>query len=684
MIKRKPHGDIDSLKFGAPADNDIAGILPEDDNNNDDDKIDIQPLAAIYWDMPDNTPSIEGLKGVNLIAELVKRLPGKPGVYRMLDANGDVLYVGKARNLKKRVANYTHPDRQTNRIARMISATCNMEFVVTRTETEALLLEANLIKRLRPRFNVLLRDDKSFPYIIITVNHRAPGIFKHRGARTQKGNYFGPFASAIAVNRTINSLQRAFLLRTCTDSVFETRSRPCLLYQIKRCSGPCTNEISNDDYALLVEEAKAFLSGKSQRVKDQMAASMLSASDTRDFERAALYRDRLAALSHVQTHQGINPQTIDEADTFAIYQDGGLTSIQVFFFRTGQNWGNRAYFPKADPGLPAPEVLEAFIAQFYDNKPVPKLILLSDEITEHALLTKALSLKASRKIQIITPKRGEKKELVQHALTNAREALGRRLAETSSQEKLLEGLAKTFSLPRKPQRIEVYDNSHIMGTNSVGGMIVAGPEGFVKNQYRKFNIRSTDITPGDDYGMMREVIERRFSRLVKEYGLPEQTESVSEDDDILPPWPDIILIDGGKGQMNVVCEVLKEMAIEQFVTVIGVAKSVDRDAGRERFFVEGKAPFLLPPRDPVLYFIQRLRDEAHRFAIGSHRTRRKKEMVKNPLDEIEGIGPKRKRALLNYFGTAYAISRAAVEDLMKVKGISQAMAQAIHDHFNER
>lgn len=684
MIKRKPHGDIDSLKFGAPADNDIAGILPEDDNNNDDDKIDIQPLAAIYWDMPDNTPNIKGLKGVNLIAELVKRLPGKPGVYRMLDANGDVLYVGKARNLKKRVTNYTHPDRQTNRIARMISATCNMEFVVTRTETEALLLEANLIKRLRPRFNVLLRDDKSFPYIIITANHRAPGIFKHRGARTQKGNYFGPFASAIAVNRTINSLQRAFLLRTCTDSVFETRSRPCLLYQIKRCSGPCTNEIGNDDYALLVEEAKAFLSGKSQRVKDQMAASMLSASDTRDFERAALYRDRLAALSHVQTHQGINPQTIDEADTFAIYQDGGLTSIQVFFFRTGQNWGNRAYFPKADSGLPASEVLEAFIAQFYDNKPVPKLILLSDKITEHALLTKALSLKANRKVQIIIPKRGEKKELVQHALTNAREALGRRLAETSSQAKLLEGLAKTFSLPRKPQRVEVYDNSHIMGTNSVGGMIVAGPEGFVKNQYRKFNIRSTDITPGDDYGMMREVIQRRFSRLVKEYGLPEQTENVSEDDDILPPWPDIILIDGGKGQMNVVREVLKEMAIEQFVTVIGIAKGVDRDAGRERFFVEGKAPFSLPPRDPVLYFIQRLRDEAHRFAIGSHRTRRKKEMVKNPLDEIEGIGPKRKRALLNYFGTAYAISRAAVEDLMKVKGISQAMAQAIHDHFNER
>jgi len=684
MTKQKSHGDIDSLKTREMADNDIAGFLPERDDNRDNDKTDPQPATIIEWDSPDHDRNSKNIKKTNLITEFVKHLPGKPGVYRMLDENDDVLYIGKARNLKKRVANYTRPERNTNRIARMIRATANMEFVVTRTETEALLLEANLIKRLRPRFNVLLRDDKSFPYIIIAGNHRAPGIFKHRGARTRKGDYFGPFASAGAVNRTINSLQRAFLLRSCTDSVFETRSRPCLLYQIKRCSGPCTDEISHEDYALLVEETKAFLSGKSQSVKDYIARAMHEAADKMDFERAAIYRDRLAALSHVQTHQGINPQTIDEADVFAIYQDGGLISIQVFFFRTGQNWGNRAYFPAADPSLPVSEVLGAFLAQFYDNKPVPRLILLSDEIEECALLTKALNSKTDHKVQIIIPQRGEKRELVQHVLTNAREALGRRLAETSSQTKLLEGFAHIFSLPRKPQRIEVYDNSHIMGTNAVGGMIVAGPAGFVKNQYRKFNIRSTTIMPGDDYGMMREVMERRFSRLVKEHTWPEQPEEMQEGSDTLPAWPDVILIDGGQGQMKVVRDVLKEMGIDHLVTAIGVAKGVDRDAGRERFFVAGRSSFSLPPRDPVLYFIQRLRDEAHRFAIGSHRTRRKKEMVKNPLDEINGIGPKRKRALLSHFGTAKAISGAAIEDLMQVKGISQSMAQSIHDHFNER
>jgi len=684
MTKQKSHGDIDSLKTREMADNDIAGFLPERDDNRDNDKTDPQPATIIEWDSPDHDRNSKNIKKTNLITEFVKHLPGKPGVYRMLDENDDVLYIGKARNLKKRVANYTRPERNTNRIARMIRATANMEFVVTRTETEALLLEANLIKRLRPRFNVLLRDDKSFPYIIIAGNHRAPGIFKHRGARTRKGDYFGPFASAGAVNRTINSLQRAFLLRSCTDSVFETRSRPCLLYQIKRCSGPCTDEISHEDYALLVEETKAFLSGKSQSVKDYIARAMHEAADKMDFERAAIYRDRLAALSHVQTHQGINPQTIDEADVFAIYQDGGLISIQVFFFRTGQNWGNRAYFPAADPSLPVSEVLGAFLAQFYDNKPVPRLILLSDEIEECALLTKALNSKTDHKVQIIIPQRGEKRELVQHVLINAREALGRRLAETSSQTKLLEGFAHIFSLPRKPQRIEVYDNSHIMGTNAVGGMIVAGPAGFVKNQYRKFNIRSTTIMPGDDYGMMREVMERRFSRLVKEHTWPEQPEEMQEGSDTLPAWPDVILIDGGQGQMKVVRDVLKEMGIDHLVTAIGVAKGVDRDAGRERFFVAGRSSFSLPPRDPVLYFIQRLRDEAHRFAIGSHRTRRKKEMVKNPLDEINGIGPKRKRALLSHFGTAKAISGAAIEDLMQVKGISQSMAQSIHDHFNER
>ncbi|RCL04041.1 MAG: excinuclease ABC subunit C [Candidatus Tokpelaia sp. JSC189] len=674
MIKQKSYDNIDYLEYGDSAESDIAGTLPNDDD------ISIKPLTVIDWNMPSNIPSV---KGVELIAEFVKRLPDKPGVYRMLGENSDVLYVGKAQNLKKRVANYTHPERQINRIARMISATCNMEFIVTSTETEALLLESNLIKRLRPRFNILLRDDKSFPYITITRNHWAPGIFKHRGAHIRKGDYFGPFASAMAVNRTINSLQRAFLLRICKDSVFETRSRPCLLYQIKRCSGPCTNEISNSDYALLVEEAKAFLSGKSQKVKEQIAASMLAASEAMDFECAALYRDRLAALSHVQTHQEINPQTIDEADIFAICQEEGLTSIQVFFFRTGQNWGNHAYFPKVDPSLPVPEVLKAFLAQFYDNKPLPKLILLSHEIAEHSLLIKALSLKANHKVQIITPRCGEKKELIKHALTNARESLGRKLAEISSQAKLLEGLAKTFALPHKSQRIEVYDNSHIMGTNSVGAMIVAGSKGFVKSQYRKFNIRSTEITPGDDCGMMREVIERRFSRLVKECGLPRQTKN-TEDNDTFPSWPDIILIDGGKGQINTVDEVLKKMGIQHFVTVIGIAKGINRNAGREHFFIEGKLPFFLSPRDPVLYFIQRLRDEAHRFAIGAHRTRRKKEMIKNLLDEIEGVGPKRKQALLNHFGTAHTISRAAVEDLMKIKGISQAIAQTIQNHFNER
>ncbi|CDL76102.1 uvrC [Brucella canis str. Oliveri] len=611
----------------------------------------------------------------------MKRLPNNPGVYRMFNSDGDVLYVGKARNLKKRVSNYARGIGHSNRITRMIRETVTMEFVVTRTETEALLLEANLIKRLRPRFNVLMRDDKSFPYILLTGGHRAPGIFKHRGARSRKGDYFGPFASAGAVGRTINALQRAFLLRTCTDSVFETRTRPCLLYQIKRCSAPCTYEISDEDYAGLVAEAKAFLSGKSQSVKDHLAAAMQAASADLDFEHAAVYRDRLAALSHVQSHQGINPQTVEEADVFAIHQEGGMTCIQVFFFRTGQNWGNRAYFPKADSSLGPAEVLGAFLSQFYDDKPCPKLVLLSETVEEQFLITEALSTRAGHKVQVSVPQRGEKKELVQHALTNAREALGRRLAETSSQARLLQGLAETFGLPRAPRRIEVYDNSHIMGTNAVGGMIVAGPEGFVKNQYRKFNIRSTDITPGDDFGMMREVIERRFSRLVKEHGTPA---GEVENPDAFPAWPDVILIDGGQGQVGAVRQILGEMGISDLVTAIGIAKGVDREAGRERFFMEGKQPFTLPPRDPVLYFIQRLRDEAHRFAIGTHRARRKKEMVRNPLDEIAGIGPTRKRALLHHFGTAKAVSRAAVEDLMQIDGISEAMARAIHDHFRDK
>ncbi len=640
---------------------------------------------ALEWDSGETT---DGVVGIEVIQSAVKRLPNAPGVYRMMNAAGDVLYVGKARNLKKRVTNYAQGRGHTNRIGRMVRETASMEFVVTRTETEALLLEANLIKRLRPRFNVLLRDDKSFPYILLTGDHPAPGIFKHRGARSKKGDYFGPFASAGAVGRTINSLQRAFLLRTCTDSVFESRTRPCLLFQIKRCSGPCTGEISEEGYAELVSEAKAFLSGRSSKVKAEIAQSMQEASEALDFERAAIYRDRLSALSHVQSHQGINPQGVEEADVFAIHQEGGQNCIQVFFFRTGQNWGNRAYFPKADPSLEAEEVLGAFLAQFYDDKPCPRMVLLSHEIEEQELLADALSTRAGRKVQVSCPQRGEKKDLTDHALQNAREALGRRLAETSSQAKLMEGFAETFGLESAPRRIEVYDNSHIMGTNAVGGMIVAGAEGFAKNQYRKFNIRSTDITPGDDYGMMREVMQRRFSRLIKENGLPgsaapSDAEIDQEEAGEMPAWPDVLLIDGGQGQLAAVTQVLEELGIAGLVTAIGVAKGVDRDAGRERFFIAGRNSFSLPVRDPVLYFIQRLRDEAHRFAIGSHRARRKKEMVKNPLDEISGIGPGRKRALLHHFGTAKAVSRAAVEDLMAVDGISEAIARQIYNHFHE-
>jgi excinuclease ABC subunit C len=673
--------------------NDVAGYLPDAES---DEEEDLAPepapeagpdLSFTSIDWSAHRGDADGKVGADVIQTLVKRLPNAPGVYRMMNAAGDALYVGKAKNLKKRVTAYAQGRFHTNRIGRMVRETTTMEFVVTRTEIEALLLEANLIKRLRPRFNVLLRDDKSFPYIVLTGDHAAPGIFKHRGARSRKGDYFGPFASAGAVGRTINALQRAFLLRTCTDSVFETRTRPCLLYQIKRCSGPCTGEVGPDDYAELVTDAKDFLSGRSQKVKTQIAEAMQHASEDLDFERAAIYRDRLAALSHVQSHQGINPQSVEEADVFALHQEGGQICIQVFFFRTGQNWGNRAYFPKADPALEGGEVLESFLAQFYDDKPVPKCILLSQEVAEQDLLQQALCTKAGYKVSIAVPKRGEKKDLVDHALQNAREALARRLAETSTQARLLEGLKDTFSLARTPVRIEVFDNSHIMGTNAVGAMIVAGPEGFVKNQYRKFNIRSTDITPGDDFGMMREVMERRFSRLLKEepQGGPDATADAETEDHngVFPAWPDVILIDGGQGQMSAVRAILDKLGIANRVTAIGVAKGVDREAGRERFFVAGREPFMLPVRDPVLYFVQRLRDEAHRFAIGSHRARRKKEMTKNPLDEIAGIGPGRKRALLMHFGTAKAVSRAAVEDLMAVDGISESVARAVYNHFHE-
>ena len=504
---------------------------------------------------------------------------------------------------------------------------------------------------------------------------------KHRGARRRKGSYFGPFASAGAVGRTVNTLQKAFLIRTCSDAVYASRTRPCLLYQIKRCSAPCTREIALDDYNRLVAEANAFLAGSSQEVKTELARQMEAASNNLDFETAALYRDRLTALSHIQSHQGINPHGVDEADVFAIHQGEGQTSVQVFFFRTGQNWGNRAYFPKADKSLDASAVLEPFLAQFYDDKPVPRLILVSHDFEERELLATALCERAGHRVEIAVPQRGEKRDLVEHALANAREALARRLADTSTQAKLLTGLAEVFGLPKPPRRIEVYDNSHIMGTNAVGAMIVAGPEGFSKNHYRKFNIRAEDLTPGDDFGMMREVLSRRFGRLLKETG--PRVEADGDVSDTLGPWPDLVLIDGGKGQLSAAAAVLAELGIND-VPLVSIAKGRDREAGRETFSTAGREPFMLPHRDPVLYFIERLRDEAHRFAIGSHRARRKKEMHANPLDEVAGVGPTRKRALLRHFGTAKAVSRAGVEDLMTVEGVSRTLAEAIYDHFHEQ
>src|SRR5271169_2128730 len=622
--------------------------------------------------------------------------PSRPGVYRMIDARSDVLYVGKAKNIKKRIAAYARPTGLDTRIERMIALTRTLEFVVTRTESEALLLEANLIKRLRPRFNVTLRDDKSFPYIVITSDHWAPQILKHRGARARPGQYYGPFASVWAVNRTVNALQRAFLLRSCSDPFFESRTRPCLLHQIKRCSAPCTKEIDFQDYAVLVREANAFLSGRSKAVKDEMAEEMEKASAALDFERAAIYRDRLAALSAIQSHQGVNPRGVEEADVFALHQQGGFSCVEVFFFRTGQNWGNRAYFPKADRSLGPQEVLSAFLAQFYDDKPPPRLILISHDIEDRGLLAQALSTKSGHKVEVAVPQRGEKKDLVEHALANAREALGRKLAETSSQQKLLNQLAETFGLPRVPRRIEVYDNSHIQGSNAVGAMIVAGPEGFRKSQYRKFNIRSTELTPGDDFAMMREVLERRFKRLMAEaprakpeaggVGLAQQvislvTSVVEHDDPEDSPWPDLVLIDGGQGQLNAAREVLAALGLE--VPLLAIAKGPDRDAGRETFFAPGRDSFKLPPRDPVLYFVERLRDEAHRFAIGSHQARRMRGLRESGLQEISGIGPSRKRALLHHFGTLKAIERASVTDLMQVDGISAETAARIYDFFHE-
>ncbi len=691
-------------------------------------KQDVDPATALVEEDEDAAlPELEQEIAIDLsaagplaagraaIARHAKHAPSSPGVYRMIDAGGDVLYVGKAKNIRKRIIAYTRPTGYDPRIERMIAATAALEFVSTATETEALLLEANLIKRLRPRFNVLLRDDKSFPYILITADHWAPQILKHRGARGRAGNYYGPFASVWAVNRTITALQRAFLLRSCSDGFFESRTRPCLLYQIKRCSGPCTREIDFAEYGELVREANAFLSGKSQAVQDELAGAMEKASAALDFERAAIYRDRLAALSAVQSHQGINPRGVEEADVFAVHQDGGFNCIEVFFFRTGQNWGNRAYFPKADRSLAPGEVLGAFLTQFYDDKPCPRCVFISHEIEERALLAEALSTKSGYKVEVSVPRRGEKKDLVDHALANAREALGRKLADTSSQRKLLGALAERFGLPRVPRRIEVYDNSHIQGSNAVGAMIVAGPEGFRKNQYRKFNIRSADLVPGDDFGMMREVLSRRFKRLIRDSpriaietpaidepaieapasveavpglaprqdGAPTDIDGAGGDEEDESPWPGLVLIDGGRGQLSTAHDTLTALGITD-VPLVAIAKGPNRDAGEETFFMPGREPFKLKPRDPLLYFVQRLRDEAHRFAVGSHRTRRRRDIREAGLQEIPGVGPTRKRALLRHFGTLKAIERAAPADLAKVPGISAETARKIYDFFHER
>jgi excinuclease ABC subunit C len=615
----------------------------------------------------------ELLTGPEIIRDFVRRLPGKPGVYRMYDKDGEAIYVGKARNLKNRVSNYARGQGHNNRIALMISLTTNMEFVTTETEAEALLLEANLIKKLKPRFNVILRDDKSFPYILIAKDHAIAQLAKHRGARTRKGSYYGPFASAGAVNQSLNTLQKAFLLRSCNDSVYSNRQRPCLLYQIKRCSAPCVGFITPEAYDELVKEAEAFLEGKSVAVKSELAAEMEKASEALDFERAARLRDRIQAMSFVTQTQGINPQGIDEADVFGFDSQGGQSCVQVFFIRSGQNWGTRAYFPRADKAVEPGEILSSFVSQFYDDRPIPRLVLLSHEVPEAALMAEAFSSHAGRRVEVLTPQRGEKKSLAEFAATNAREANGRKLAESSSQAKLLQGVADAFGLAEAPRRIEIYDNSHISGSNPVGAMVVAGPDGFEKGQYRKYNMKSEELTAGDDFAMMREMLTRRFTRLLKEEDEPE-AEAI---------WPDLLLIDGGQGQLSAVNAVLSELGIDD-VPVVAVSKGPDRDAGREHFHVAGKASFMLAARDPVLYYVQRLRDEAHRFAIGSHRARRSKSVVRNPLDEISGIGPRRKKALLQSFGSAKAVSRANVSDLSAVEGVSSALAQAIYDHFHEQ
>lgn len=608
-------------------------------------------------------------RGVEIIKGYLRTLPDRPGVYRMLNDDGDALYVGKARSLKKRVTNYTMPVKLPIRLQRMIAETTQMEFVTTHTEVEALLLESNLIKKLMPRYNVLLRDDKTFPHILITGGQDFPQLTKHRGTRTEAGSYYGPFASAGAVNRVLTALQRAFQLRTCADTVFNTRTRPCLQYQIKRCTAPCVEKVTPAEYAEQVREARQFLEGRSRDIQAELAADMQAAAEALEFERAAKLRDRIRALTAIQAHQDINVEGVDDADIIAAYQDGGSTCVQVFFFRGGRNYGNRAYFPSHDKVLEVEEVLAAFIAQFYDNKAAPALILVSHDLPEQELLEEALSVRAGSKVELHAPKRGDKKRLVDHAVNNARDAHGRRLAETGSQAKLLAGVAEAFGLAEPPQRIEVYDNSHIQGAHAIGGMIVAGPDGFIKNAYRKFTIK-TEGAAGDDFAMMREVFTRRFERALKED--PERAGET---------WPDLVLIDGGEGQLGVVMEVMAELGIED-VPLVAIAKGPDRDAGRERFFMPGRPPFGMEHKSPVLYYLQRLRDEAHRFAIGTHRAKREKAISASPLDEIQGIGPRRKKALLLHFGSARAVSRAGLADLQAVEGISAAVARIIYDHFH--
>lgn len=662
------------------------------------DKPDTPDLSALP---ADGAAPARPRRGVEVIRDELVRLPARPGVYRMIGAEGEVLYVGKAKSLKARVAHYAQGRGHGNHILRMISLTQGMEFIVTATETEALLLETNLIKRLRPRFNVLMRDDKSFPYIAIRKDHPAPALQKHRGAKSFKGDFFGPFASANAVNRTLNTLQKAFLLRSCTDSTFSARTRPCMLFQIKRCAAPCTGEISSEDYARLVADSLDFLKGRSAELQDRLAADMHEASEALEFERAARLRNRIRALASVRAAQGVNVSTFSEADVFALHCEGGQSCIQVFFFRAGQNWGNRAYFPKHEKDLEPEDILDAFLAQFYDDKEPPPLVLVSHAPPGAALLEDALAIKAGRNVEIRRPERGEKREIVDQAVLNAREALGRRMAESASVARLLEGVADVFGLPRAPERIEVYDNSHIQGTNAVGAMIVAGPDGFRKNQYRKFNMK--EITPGDDFAMMQAMIRRRFARLLKETGqaaadagpeAPAEPDETSASvagggvdfsklaEDKFSEWPDLVLIDGGEGQLEAARTALRELGVDKDICLLGVAKGVDRDAGRERFFMPGRSPFRLDEKSPVLYYLQRLRDEAHRFAIGAHRQKRQADIGKNPLDEIAGVGPSRKRALLARFGSARGVARAAVSELEEVEGINTELARRIHGHFH--